>query len=72
MRVGGVDGEGWVKLRENGSRFRANAHLSRDEAAAKMGHPDLWLLVGLEAHAVVGGGAVEGGDGQVVEAEVDA
>ncbi len=36
--------------------------------------PDMGTQSGgcLEAHGVVGGGAVERGDGQVVEAEVDA
>jgi hypothetical protein len=30
--------------REDGSRFRANAHLSDDETVAKMGHPNLFWV----------------------------
>ena len=51
---------------------REQPHDSLRFASAIMGHPGLGGAFGLEAEVVVGGGAVKGRDGQVVEAEVNA
>jgi hypothetical protein len=52
----GTGGMGWIYvwatvlptsnalLMEDGSRFRANAHLSDDETVAKMGHPSFVVV----------------------------
>jgi hypothetical protein len=39
LRMGHPGGLGWV---EEGGRAPHDAHLSDDEAVAKMGHPVLW------------------------------